>query len=78
MTLHYVGTRQYKARLAEIEYKEGEEEKFEFVYQYLRSCGWDLDAGVMFWAGCVVENKHEYDLFKEDYDAAKKLLRSKK
>lgn len=78
MTLHYVGTRQYKVRLAEIEYREGEEEKFEAVYQHLRSCGWDLDAGVMFYACCAVEDKHEYDLLKEDYDAAKKLLRNKK
>ena len=74
MTLNYVGNRQHKVRLAEIEYREGEEDKFEIVLHYLWDCGWNVDAGVMWWAGCEVEDRHEFELFKEDFKAAKSLV----
>ena len=78
MKLHYVGKRQFKARLAEMEYSEKEERRFFDIVKYLeKECGWEIDTGVYGWAAVIVDDYDEYEYFKKDFQEAKKKIKQR-
>lgn len=76
MKLTYVGKRQFKNRLAEFSYTDGEEERFMKIAEYLQNeCGYDIDTGVANWAAIEVEDKEEFDKVMQDFKEAKKIIK---
>lgn len=81
MTVNYIGERnRYSnrgARMAEFSYAEKEEAFALRLFDFLRDIkGWNIDDGVIGWAGCEVEDRDEYNDLVRDYKKAKKMLKA--
>ena len=76
MTINYKGmTKDYEYRIAEIEYNENENELKNRLFFFLeRIKGWVVNDATEGWAYIKVEDKAEYELFKNDYKKAKKMI----
>ena len=75
MTIQYVGSRQFRMRLAEFSYTDKEEARFMKIADHLRGLGYDVDTGVENWAAIRVSDRDEYEQVLEDYKEAKKLIK---
>lgn len=74
-TNEYIGSRQFKARFAEITCTEKEQDRLFRIADYLREQGWDVDDGIECWVSIKVTDKREFDHVMEDYKEAKKMIK---
>lgn len=75
MTINYVGSRQFKNRLAEFSYEDNEFERFMKIAAYMKELGWNIDTGVYNWAAIAVADRGEYEDVLADYKEAKRLIK---
>lgn len=75
MTINYTGNRKFNTRLAEMECRENEVERFNKVVEYMESLGYPVDNGVECWAAIEVIDRDEYERVVQDYKEAKRKIK---
>ena len=74
MRVNYKGMdKDYKYRIAEINFEESESEKVKFMVAAMAERGYRIDI-IDTWAACEVEDKDEYRDFMKDWKKVKKGL----
>lgn len=75
MTLRYVGERAFDRRLAEFNYTEKEEERFDRIAHQLEDEGYKVDSGVEFWAAIEVEDRKEFEEVKRAFQRLRREIK---